>query len=179
MKASELTSVSGEIVAKVLGIPRRTHSSLVRRKLLPASNLKREYDLPESVRAYFEYKLNADAPQSAAEEKRRLLKEQADNMALKNEQKRGELVLTDQINQLLMAWTTVVVAEFESVPGRCVPVLEGVTDPGEKREKILDVCRGARSHIADWLRSLSEDFEKYQDLVDRSGAAQIAKPAQS
>lgn len=159
MKPSDLTSVSGELVAKVLGIPRRTHTSLVRKEVLPKSNRNRKYDLPASVAAYVEYRVNDATPSTAADEKRRVLKETADKLALANERQRGKLVYVDDVSSVLNRIAALLVLHLEAFPGRAVAALAAISDEAERRQILLGLTRDVRQYLADFLTEFPDPPE--------------------
>lgn len=165
MKSSaDLTSVGGDIIAKVLGIPRRTHSDLVKKKILPPSDRFKRYSLPKSVRSYLQYKLDDAAPASAANEKRRVLKETADKLALANDRMRGRLVCADHFAWALNAISAQLVTNLEALPGRAVAALVSVTDGGLQRDILLGLTRDVRTHLADFFRDFPDAPDGLTDV---------------
>jgi terminase small subunit / prophage DNA-packing protein len=116
--------VTAAVLADLLAVSPRTIADLGKRGVVVKQGVK-GYRLRESVRGYAEYLRKALADRgdaataaSAAKERSRLLKEQADAQAIKNATARGELLAA---NEVVRKWSDIlrtVRDRLLALPGR-------------------------------------------------------------
>jgi phage terminase Nu1 subunit (DNA packaging protein) len=90
----------------------------------------------------------------------RLANEQADKVALENAERRGQLVRSDQVAEVLSWLAAEMTARIEAVPGRVAGEFAGITDASVIRGRLLDELRGVRAAYADAAAKLAECLGK-------------------
>lgn len=86
----------------------------------------------------------------------RFLKERADKLALENAERRGLLVRSATVLQVMTGLAADISGRLEALPGRVASEFAGITDAGTIRSRLLDECRGIRRGAADYLGRLPQ-----------------------
>lgn len=93
-------------------------------------------------------------PQGSQRE--RLAKEQADKIALENAVKRGELIHTSHVADVMSSLGADLAARHDAGPGRLAGELAGLSDPAVIRQRLLDEFRGIRGAFSDAIAKLAD-----------------------
>ena len=110
------------------------------------------------------------APESARE---RVHQEQADRLALENEESRGKLCRMDVIEQLALRAASGLASELDGLPGRLAGELATITDPATIKGRLLEECRRVRTAYADHLgRLVAGGDDRSQNGARTPAAAQ-------
>lgn len=106
-------------------------------------------------------------------ERDRLAREQADRVALENAERRREVILASQVEEVFGAAVTLLAGEQDGIAGRIAKSIAGETDAGVVRVRILDELRRARAAYADELGKL------VQACRDRDASVRAAPAAEA
>lgn len=92
---------------------------------------------------------------SGNSQRERLAAEQADRVALKNAQVRGELILRGHVQHVVLEANAMLAGQLEGVAGRFANELASISDPAKVRGILLDEHRRIRRAYADALGKLA------------------------
>lgn len=113
--------------------------------------------------------LHRETPPGSQRE--RLAKEQADKIALENAAKRGELLFSAHVAEVLSALSADLAARHDAVPGRVAGELAGITEPAVIRSRLLDELRSVRAAFADAAGKLAQPEVDPEDVSGDPDAA--------
>jgi len=89
----------------------------------------------------------------------RLLRAQAEKVELENARRRGELILSSQVGEVLSTLGADLAQRHEGVPGRVCNEFAGLTDPAVIRERLLDELRTVRGAFSDATEKLTDAMD--------------------
>jgi len=89
-------------------------------------------------------------------QRERLAKEQADKFELENARRRGELILSSQVAEVLSTLGADLAQRHDGLPGRLANELAGISDAAQIRERLLDELRIVRGAFADAVDKLAD-----------------------
>lgn len=166
MKKEILIFTSGKL-ARVLGLSDRRIRALETEGVI--SKIKRgSYDLCESVQSYIRYQVDLvksrQATGSKLEEETRLLKERADQVAMENEELRGEII---RITELMPLWQSLVAASRSRMLG-----IASATK-SKHPDLDIDVVTTIDEIVRECLEDMSHEClpERYRKALERNGQA--------
>jgi phage terminase Nu1 subunit (DNA packaging protein) len=113
--------------------------------------------------------LHRETPPGSQRE--RLAKEQADKVALENAVKRGELIFSDQVAEVLLTLSADLASRHDALPGRMASELAGINEPAVIRQRLLDELRAVRASFADAITKLADALGSAEDSGGDSEAA--------
>lgn len=88
-------------------------------------------------------------------QRERVAHEQADKLSLANAERRGQVILADQVRKVLLSMGTDLAARLDSLPGRVASELAMITEPAAIRARLLIETRAIRAGFAEHVRELA------------------------
>ena len=141
-----------------IGVSRQAVSEMVRKGVVPSTG-RGKLDLDAARIAYCAHlreqaagRLGSDANGDALDltaERARKEKEQADQLAMKNAQMRGELLVREDVDAAVTSAFARVKARMTNVPSKVAPMMMGLETPAEAEALV-------RKAVYEALRELSE-----------------------
>lgn len=103
---------------------------------------------------------------AAGSERERLARAQAEKFELENQRRRGELVLTDDVKQIVEALAADLNARHDGFAGRFSSEIPAITDAAIGRERLLDELRDVRSAFADAAEKLADTVRRGAGVLE-------------
>lgn len=158
-------TINKKQVAYLLGCDERTLTAYQKRAVDPLPIMKHgvrgqknEYD-PHAV---YKWKLRqvlakqqSGSGMNTESEKARLIKEQADLIALKNAKLKGEVLDRKEVEIVVKTAMTTLASQLEAIPGRCAHIIAGISNPAIVRRELQKEIRNCRTNMSEQLRLLS------------------------
>lgn len=97
--------------------------------------------------------VNQRAP--VGSERERLARAQAIKVEMENAKRRGELVLSGYLAEVLHSMAADIASRLDGLPGRVASELAGITSAAEIRTRLLHECRSIRSGFSEHVGKLA------------------------
>lgn len=159
-------------LAKLFNLTERRVQQLAKEGVIPKA-ARGKYDLVGSVRGYVKYLQERAVGRSDAEyadsndikqERKRLIKAQADKTESETQKLRGELIAFELVEEVLNEVAVLYGAGVDALPGRLANELAGITEPAEIKVRLFDECRRIRMSVAEHLCRFTETVERDQGV---------------
>jgi hypothetical protein len=111
------------------------------------------YDLKAAIAAWAKYHGDGRSGSDMAEEKRRLVIAQRQQIELNMRERERELVPLAEAQSTFNATMVLVGSQLDGLPGRVAGEVAGLADPAAVRALLFDECRRIRHAAADKLAS--------------------------
>ena len=172
------------VIAKLLDLSERRVQQLSREGVIPKAE-RGHYDLIGSVRGYVRYlrdqavRAQAGAPDYAVE-RARFIRARADLAEMEAEEKRGSLIMADQIEAAWIAVLALLRTRLLALPDRLAPQAFDQPTVGETRNLIRAAIREVLDDLAEPdieletdtdLAEIADPGAHGEESVDRSAAA--------
>lgn len=146
----DLSQVSGQVVADVIGITRRQVTNLTQMDVLKQT-AKGKYSLADAVQAYLKWRDGG----RVLEGRRRLEDVKARREELLFDQLSGRLISIEDAQVVVNEAMVIIATQMDALPGRMASDLAGESDPAAVRQKLLTEQRRIRAAAADRLARLA------------------------
>jgi hypothetical protein len=164
----ELPVFSGQEFSELLGVAPSSVSEWISQGM-PASNAGRNgrqvrIDLWKAL----PWVMSRREPSGSQRE--RLAKAQAEKFELDNARRRGELIMSNHVAEVLSTMAADLVARMEAIPGRCAGEFAGINEPARIRARLLDELRTVRGAFAGAVDQLADSIGTATDDSSDSDA---------
>lgn len=146
-----MKTVSVKIVSQLLDLSTRRVQQLVTEGVIPKPE-SGKYDLVKAIHGYINYlrrQIREGEEVSITDQRKRLVKAQAEKQELDNQRKKGELLPADLIHVVLVDVLSRVRTNLLGISGRIAPQVSGLTDRRQARSLIENVVRDALEETAE------------------------------
>jgi phage terminase Nu1 subunit (DNA packaging protein) len=167
-------------LAKLFQLTERRVQQLAKDGIIPKAE-KGRYDLAGSVRGYIRYlqeraagRLDGSYQETTdlLQERKRLIKAQADKTESEHQKLRGELIPFTLVEETLNEVAVLFASSVDALPGRLANELAGLSDPALIKTRLFEECRRLRLTTSERLSRWAATLESPETRrLDGDGTA--------
>lgn len=154
------------VIANLLGISERRLQQLAVEGYVPKAE-RGLYPLVGSVQGYIRYLKELGGKQKRGNEHARLVRAQAIKVEMENARRRGELVLSAQVDDLLFTLSAELGAQLDGQLAGRANEIAGINEPAKCRELLLDTAHAIRRAVSErieqWAQARSDGADSSED----------------
>ena len=156
---TESPTFPAAVIAKICGLSERQIHRLVKEKTLSGSSSRGQWPIT-NVTEYIEHlrAIRADGGEDGYAQKTRLLKEQADKIAMSNALARRDQITVGEFHQMMVASFGRVRAKLLALPSKMAPLVMSAKTAAEAQALLRDAVHDALEELsATTAAGVSED----------------------